>query len=212
MAIRHRTIGENDLVPISALQHFLYCSRQCALIHLERHWTENRYTAEGRILHTRVDAGAAESRPAVKVERSVPVRSLRLGISGLIDVVEIRTGRHLFPVEYKRGRPKSHRADEVQLCAQALCLEEMRDTLIPKGALFYGRNRRRKAVLFDGGLRELTERVASDTSRMLRIGNTPNPVYERRKCDACSLIDYCQPRTPHGSAEVRNWLRAAVDS
>ena len=190
----------------------LYCPRQCALIHLERHWAENRYTAEGRVLHTRVDAGTSESRSSVSVERSVRVRSLRLGIAGIVDVVEIRSGPRLYPIEYKRGRPKSHRADEVQLCAQALCLEEMLDIPVPEGALFYGRNRRRKPVAFDRELRRITARVAADTRRMLRAGHTPPPDYEPRKCNACSLNTFCQPRVPRDTDAVRLWLRTAIDS
>ena len=205
-------VGEDDLVSISALQHMLYCPRQCALIHLEQHWSDNQYTAEGHVLHARVDSGATESRPAVRVERSVPVRSLRFGLSGIVDVVEIRSDRSLYPIEYKRGRPKSHRADEVQLCAQAICLEEMLDTTIPAGALFYGRSRRRKPVEFDQELRLITERVAADTRRMIQAGRTPLPEYEPRKCDSCSLNEFCQPRAVRAPDAVRDWLRSAIES
>lgn len=190
----------------------LYCPRQCALIHSERQWAENRYTAEGRVLHARVDSGQPESRPSVRVERSVPVRSLRLGITGLVDVVEVRPGPCLYPVEYKRGRPKLHRADEVQLCAQALCLEEMLETAVPEGALFYGKNRRRKVIAFNEELREVTESVVTDTIRMLSIGHTPEPKYSARKCDKCSLMTICQPRAPHASDGVRRWIRNAVEN
>ncbi|MCY3818231.1 MAG: CRISPR-associated protein Cas4 [Gammaproteobacteria bacterium] len=202
---------EDDLIPISALQHMLYCPRQCALIHLERHWAENRYTAEGRILHSRVDSGATESRPSARVERSVPVRSLRVGIAGVVDVVEIHTDGSLYPIEYKRGRPKSHRADEVQLCAQALCLEEMLDTSVPEGALFYGRSRRRKPVEFNRELRRITERVAADTREMIATGRTPPPEYEPRKCDNCSLNEFCQPRAVRAQDAVRDWLLTAIE-
>ncbi len=204
--------GEDDLIPISALQHMLYCPRQCALIHLEQHWAENRFTAEGRVLHARVDSGTTESRPAVTVERSVPVRSFRLGIAGIVDVVEIRSDRSLYPIEYKRGRPKSHRADEVQLCAQALCLEEMLDSSIPAGALFYGQSRRRKTVEFDRELRLITERVTADTRSMIEAGRTPLPEYEPRKCDNCSLNEFCQPRAVRAPDAVRDWLRTAIES
>ena len=190
----------------------LYCPRQCALIHLERYWAENRYTAEGRVLHSHVDSGESESRAALRIERSVPVRSLRLRLSGLVDVVEVHSGQRAYPIEYKRGRPKSHRADEVQLCAQAMCLEEMLDTSVPEGALFYGQNRRRKVVAFNAGLREITENVAADTSRMLFGGRVPAPKYEPRKCQSCSLMNYCQPRAPHGPSNVSNWLRDAIES
>ena len=155
-------VAEDNLVPISALQHMLYCPRQCALIHIEQQWNENRFTAEGKILHERTDSGSGERRGTVRIERSVAVRSLILGVSGVADVVEIHDGCRPYPVEYKRGRPKAHRADEVQLCAQALCLEEMLNFSVPAGALFYGRNRRRKEIQFDSELRDLTKRVAAE--------------------------------------------------
>ena len=203
------TVGEDELVPISALQHMLYCPRQCALIHNERQWAENLFTAEGRILHQRIDAGGRERRRDMATERSVPLRSLRLGISGVADVVEIHEGGRPYPVEYKRGRPKAHRADEVQLCAQAVCLEEMLGTPVSEGALFYGRNRRRSVVTFDAELRSLTKRVAEDTRRMLAAGETPAPEYEARKCDACSLKEVCQPQRPRNAVET--WLAKAVE-
>ena len=202
-------VGEDELTPISALLHMLYCPRRCALIHIERQWSENRFTAEGRILHERTDAGGRERRSGVTIERSVPLRSLRLGISGIADVVEIRGDDRPFPIEYKRGRPERHRADEVQLCAQAMCLEEMLEKPVPEGALFYGRSRRRKAVVFDAELRELTERVAADTRSLLAAGDTPTPEFEARKCNACSLREVCQPQRPRHM--VRQWLAQAID-
>lgn len=205
-------VGEDDLVPISALQHMLYCARQCALIHVERRWADNRFTAEGNILHRRTDTGSGERRRSIRIERSVPLRSLRLGVFGVADVIEMHAGRRPYPVEYKRGRPKKHRADEVQLCAQAICLEEMLDTRVPAGALFYGRNRRRKVVAFDSGLRALTEVIAADTRRMLAAGRTPPPEFEARKCNACSLKEICQPRSPGVPGIVDRWLKRAVES
>ena len=206
------SVGEDNLVPISALQHMLYCPRQCALIHIEQHWSENRFTAEGRILHERTDSGSSEGRGNVRIERSVALRSFTLGVSGVADVIEVHDRVRLYPVEYKRGRPKAHRADEVQLCAQALCLEEMLRTSIPAGALFYGRNRRRKEIWFDSALRTLTQRVAADVRRMLAAGVTPPPEYEARKCNACSLKEGCQPQSPRGSQTVERWLLRAVVS
>lgn len=204
-------IGEDELVPISALQHMLYCPRQCALIHNEKQWAENRFTAEGRVLHERVDTRGRERRGGLTTARSVPLRSLRLGVTGVADVVEMHATEPPYPVEYKRGRPKAHRADEVQLCAQAMCLEEMLDVSVIEGALFYGRNRRRKVVAFDAALRELTERVAVETRQMLLDGETPPPEYEARKCNACSLKDVCQPRRLHRSAKVVQWLAKAIE-
>ena len=206
------SVAEDDLLPISALQHMLYCPRQCALIHIERQWDENRFTAEGRILHERTDSGSSERRGSVRIERSVALRSLVLGVSGVADVVEIHDGVRPYPVEYKRGRPKAHRADEVQLCAQALCLEEMLGVSVPAGALFYGRSRRRRDVRFDSELRTLTKRVAAEVRRMLAAGVTPPPEYEARKCNSCSLKQGCQPQTPRRSQTVARWLVRAIDS
>ena len=199
-------VSETDFVPISALQHFLYCPRQCALIHVERVWMENRLTAEGRILHGRVEEAVTDRRFGVTTERSVPVRSTRLGLAGVVDVVEIHPGGRVFPVEYKRGRPKRHRADEVQLCAQAVCLEEMLEQRIPEGALFYGRSRRRASVTFDPELRDLTAQTAHEVRGLIDSGTTPSPVYERRKCDSCSLKEACRPEKLQRPPTVRHWL------
>ena len=204
-------VSEDELVPLSALQHMMYCPRQCALIHVERQWAENQFTAEGRNMHRRVDDGDTERRRGVHTHRSVPLRSLRLGVFGIADVVEMRDGGAPYPVEYKRGQPKAHRADEVQLCAQAICLESMLGVSVPEGALFYGRNRRRKKVLFDSTLRTLTERVANETRQILASGKTPPPVYAPRKCDACSLKSVCQPEEIHGPGAVDRWLAEAVE-
>ena len=207
-----RAVPEDELIPISALQHMLYCRRRCALIHIERQWAENRFTAEGHLLHERADAGGREHRRGVRIARSVALRSLRLGVSGIADVVEIRDGDgSVYPVEYKRGRPTRHRADQVQLCAQALCLEEMLGRPVSDGALFYGRSRRRRVVTFDSELRGLTERVVADTRKLLGGGRTPPPEYEAAKCEACSLKDLCQPRKPRGAGVVGRWLATAID-
>ena len=202
---------EDELVPLSALQHFLYCPRQCALIHIEQIWVENQFTAEGRLLHERVDAGGRERREALTIERRVPLRSFELGVSGIADVVEIHGEGRLYPVEYKRGRPKTHRADEVQLCAQAICLEEMLDVSISEGALFYGKNRRRKKVLFDATLRALTISTASELRQMLVERTTPRPEYSARKCKACSLETICQPRRPRHKGRVDDLLSVAIE-
>lgn len=203
-----------DPVPISALQHALYCPRQCALIHLERVWEENRLTAEGRVLHERVDERASRRRQGVRTVTALPLASSRLGLAGIADVVEFRAasggsgGETAFPVEYKRGRPKPHRADEVQLCAQGLCLEEMTGRPVPEGALFYGETRRRLAVPFDAGLRRLTEETAALVHRLLAGPDLPPAVYAARKCRACSLIEPCRPRLAGRSA--RTWRARAI--
>lgn len=179
-------------LPLSALQHWLFCPRQCALIHVEGLWAENRLTAEGRVLHERVDGGRPESRNAIRVLRAVQVASERHGLHGVADIVEMRP--HPYPVEYKRGRPKAHRADEVQLCGQAMCLEEMTGASVPEGALFYGKNRRRKVVAMDEGLRRLTLSIAAEARAAIDAGLLPPPVYEAGRCTACSLIDLCRPQ------------------
>ena len=201
---------EEEFIPISALQHFVYCPRQCALIHTERQWAENALTAEGRLLHERVDDGGASRRGEVTTSRSVAIRSTRLGLSGIADVVETRDGGAPYPVEYKRGRPKTHRADEVQLCAQAVCLEEMLAVSVPEGALYYGKNRRRQVVVFDMALRRLTEGTAERTHSLLRSRRTPPADYHARKCGRCSLQDICLPRQPKAARDVANWLARAI--
>ncbi len=185
----------DDSLPLSALQHWLFCPRQCTLIHVERLWEENRLTAEGRLLHERADDGSPESREGMRVLRSVHVASTRLGVHGVADVVEMRGGAP-YPVEYKRGRPKAHRADEVQLCAQAMCLEEVMGQRVPEGALFYGARRRRQIVVFDGDLRELTAKVVGEARAVMTTGVLPPPIYDPRRCEACSLNELCRPQTP----------------
>lgn len=212
--------AESDLRPLSALQHLVYCERQCALIHLEGVWVENRFTAEGGVLHARADSGESESRADLRIARGVALRSLRLGLSGRADTVELHRaegggavlpgipGRwRLFPVEYKRGRPKDRPCDEVQLCAQALCLEEMLETEVPEGALFYGKTRRRHSVAFTPELRRLTEDAAARLHEILAEGVTPPPVNDAR-CDRCSLASACLPRAPSRSA--RGFLDRAI--
>ena len=205
-------MSPSDSLPISALQHWLFCPRQCALIHVERLWVENRFTAEGRVLHERADEGRPESRDGARVLRAVHLASEAHGLHGVADVVEMR-GRQPYPVEYKRGRPKAHRADEVQLCAQALCLEEMTERAIPEGALFYGRNRRRKAVALDKDLRALTLDVAAKARAAIDTGALPPPVFEVRRCGACSLAGLCRPeadRAPGPGWMARRIARAGV--
>lgn len=215
--------SEDDLLPLSALQHLLFCERQCALIHIEQAWVENRYTAEGRILHDRVDTGGSESRGDVRLAFSVPLRSLRLGLVGKADVVEFHreqspagqtsssAGWRPFPVEYKRGRPKKAAWDKVQVCAQALCLEEMLAVDVPQGALFYGKTRRRLNVIFDAALRSKTEETAQHLHELVRSGRTPPPVY-RSACDHCSFVESCLPNTLSGRKTVRQYLKEVIDN
>ena len=203
---------DDDLVAISALQHQLFCPRQCALIHLEQQWMENAATTQGKILHERVDDGAADRRRGLRVVRGISLRSHALGVTGRADAVELHKspagdppGWRPLPVEYKRGKPKAHRADEVQLCAQAICLEEMFGCAVPEGALFYGVTRRRTVVAIDAELRALTARVAADVHAMLASGRTPAPV-AMPACKQCSLEALCRPRAIEARPAVSRWL------
>lgn len=205
---------DDDLLPISALQHYLYCPRQFALIHVERLWAENRFTAEGRLLHRKADEVKTEIRRGVRTVTAMPISEVELGITGVADVVELHLhedGEQPYPVEYKRGRPKAHRADEVQLCAQALCLEAMFACRIEEGALFYGKTRRRQTVAFDAELRQLTQRVITETRALLAAGKTPTALYKASICDACSLIELCQPRLAERRLSVRDWLQRQLE-
>lgn len=204
---------EEDLIMISALQHFVFCPRQCALIHIEQAWDENRLTAEGRLMHERVHEQGDESRGNVRIGRGIPLRSFRLGLVGMADVVEFhRLDKNLwqpFPVEYKRGKSKPDDCDSVQLCAQAMCLEEMLSVPVPKGALFYGRTRRRLDIVFDQSLRQKTEDTAKKAHALIESGVTPPPVYSKR-CESCSLIAECMPRTMENKVLVKRYLKRMI--
>jgi len=216
---------EDDLLPISGLQHLHFCERQWGLIHIEQQWEENRLTAEGRILHARVHESGTESRPGVVLARGLHIRSLRLGLTGQADAVEFlsetggpaegvrlpgREGWWLpYPVEYKRGRPKADACDEVQLCAQALCLEEMFGTAIESGSLFYGVSRRRTEVRFDAGLRKRTEGLAARMHALYAARVTPSAAYAK-KCERCSLYNRCLPRMASKRSGVARYMAGAL--
>ena len=204
-------MSHSDDIPLSTLQHWLFCPRQYALIYVERIWTENRFTAEGRALHERVDKGQPETRLGVRILRSVEVCSAQHGLYGVVDVVELHQGRP-YPVEYKRGRPKTHRADEVQLCAQTLCLEEMFQTTIPEGAIFYGTTRRRNVVAFDDDLRALTLDVAAQVRDCRDTARLPPPKYDPARCNHCSLLQDCRPRQFRAGRRVQHWLEKAIEA
>ena len=204
--------GEADLLPLSGLQHLAFCERQWALIHIEQQWEENRFTAAGRVLHETVDEGPDESRRGVRIVRSLPLRSLRLGLTGKADVVEFPLKGHgpPLPVEYKRGKPKTNLCDEIQLCAQALCLEEMLGTAILTGALYYGRPRRRTPVEFTPELRAETERLSRRMQLLYAAGLTPSARYEKKKCDNCSLLEVCRPKQLGRPNRASSYLRQAI--
>ncbi|MCG8448634.1 MAG: CRISPR-associated protein Cas4, partial [Pirellulales bacterium] len=180
---------------ISALQHYAYCPRQFALIHVEQVWAENRFTAEGRLLHERVDSGEKEQRGALRYERGVQLISQRYRLRGKMDLLEIESGDPVryFPVEYKRGKPKTEDWDRIQLCAQALCIEEMKGAEVSEGAIWYWEVRRRETVMLDEALRRTTVATIEGAREVLADGQTPPPTDKKQRCRACSLIELCQP-------------------
>lgn len=209
---------EADLIPISALQHYVVCPRQAALIHTEQQWAESAETADGRIQHARVDRSASRARGKVRRVTGLNLRSFALGVVGRADVVELEGPKDAptsaFPVEHKRGRPKRHDGDKVQLCAQAICLEEMLGIAVPAGALFYGERRRRLDVAFDASLRERTRTVADTVRELLESGRTP-PAVPCPACPKCSLKARCRPDDlTDGHDRVARYLRRrlAVDA
>jgi CRISPR-associated exonuclease Cas4 len=213
---------DDDLIPLSALRHYAVCPRQCALVHIEQQWAENLFTAEGRVLHERAHSGEVEFRDGVVIARAVRLCSREVGLSGVADVVEFHPlpgppGARLpgraglwqpFPVEYKRGRPKADPCDEIQLCAQAVCLEEMLRVPVPRGALFYGQPRRRTEVEFHAALRAATAETATAVHELIRACVTPPPPHGA-PCRHCSLIDLCQPEAGAGR-KVLPWVEARV--
>lgn len=229
---------EDELLPLSALQHLVFCERQCALIHIEQVWSDNALTLEGSRLHRRTDEKGPrrEVRGDVVTLRGIPLHSFRLGLSGKADVVEfhrlppgrspgvepgtLTQGIHLpglsgewrpFPVEFKRGKPKKDLSDKIQLCAQALCLEEMLMGQIPEGALFYGRTQRRTDIEFDPHLRLETEGSAERLHTLVSSGITPQ-ARKQAKCERCSLLDLCRPQTTGVGRSARAFFSEALNS
>ena len=215
------SIDEGKFFPLSAVNHYSFCPRRCALVHSERVWSENYFTASGKELHSAVDAGGSESRRERRFARSLRLFSRELGVSGIADVVEFRRdetagvpvhgwqGRWMpYPVEYKWGTAKNEVPYERQLCAQAICLEELFHVRIPEGALFLGVEKHRRAVTLDEKLRRDTERVCAEIRGMLESGPTPPPEFGKW-CKACSLADDCMPKLARRSA--RAWLEREME-
>ncbi len=184
-------------IMISALQHYAFCPRQFALIHVEQVWADNFFTAHGNQLHERVDSCEPEQRGDIRFERGVAVQSKRLGLTGRLDLLEIEgnSPTRFFPVEYKRGKPKQDDWDKIQLCAQALCLEEMRDVSINEAALWYWQVRKRVSVSLGKSLRDKTLATIDGAHQTMESGTTPPPIQDKKRCRACSLIDLCEPDT-----------------
>lgn len=220
------TYSEDDLLLLSGIQHFAYCERQWALIHVEQQWLENVRTVEGRHLHERVhNPDLIEKRGDLLVARSLPVVSWRLGLYGMIDLAEFHRvspdqggiklpNREGFwlpkPVEYKRGKPKPDDRDEVQLCAQGICLEEMLQARIDEGDLYYGENRRRITVAFDLALRNRVEELSRRMHQVFATGITP-PAEKGRRCSLCSLKDVCLPDLTRKSKPVMGYIRKEIN-
>lgn len=218
---------EDELLPLSGLQHLSFCERRWALVHLEAVWEENRFTAEGKLLHERAHSGDVESRPGVLIRRTLPVRSFVLGISGITDVVEfhpLAADQHggikfdrkkgfwrPYPIEYKRSRDKAGSfAYRLQLCAQAMCLEEMLYTEVSEGAVYDATSKRRDVVSFDAALRCEVERLSARMHELMATSVTPTARYEK-KCDKCSLYPVCLPKTT-GVSSASRYLRRAVQT
>lgn len=226
--------SEDDLLPLSGLQHLVFCERQCALIHVEQLWKENPLTLEGSYLHGRVheEAPRRELRRGTMITRRVALRSFVLGVSGIADVVEFhRVGSEKpdpgaglaaavalsglagwwapRPVEYKRGRSKTSDCDRVQLCAQAICLEEMLGVTIPEGALFYGAAQHRQSVAFGPELKRITAAAAARFHEIVRSGNTPRARREP-KCRNCSLLELCRPDAMAPRRSARRFVMETI--
>lgn len=209
----------NEALMLSGIQHYAFCPRQWALIHIEQQWADNGHTVDGDIFHSRThNENQSELRGDVLTIRGLRVRSSRLNISGICDVVEFhhyedgvpifgRPGRwRVYPVEYKKGAPKSNQADELQLCAQALCLEEMLVCRIPEGSLFYGETRRRTKVVFTDDLRNQVEKCLSEMNQLMKRGHTPH-LKPHKGCSACSLRDLCLPKM-NQTGSVKDYVAA----
>ena len=213
---------ESDYLQLSGIQHFRFCRRQWALIHVENQWTENSRTVDGQIFHQRAhDSGLREHRGDLIITRDMHIFSPRLGVTGACDVVEFRRGTEgtplageeglfqPYPVEYKHGSPRSDTANDLQLCGQAMCLEEMLCCEIPAGALYYGEIRRRKEVTFTPELRQEVRTLLAEMHSLYDRGHTPR-VKPTKGCNACSLKELCLPKLMRGRS-VTEYLRRATE-
>lgn len=196
--------ADHDLIPISALEHYSYCPRQAALIHIEAVWEENIYTQRGRFVHEQVDEPGEEYREGVRVERSLPLLSRRYGLVGRADIVEFHQGIP-YPVDYKHGPRRRREHDDLQLCAQAVCLEEMTGTVVRRGAIFHASSRRRREVVFDEGLRRRLEETVVELRGLLRQTSLPKAPNDARCCN-CSLNASCLPQVVSESKRLKSFI------
>lgn len=202
--------NESDYLMLSGIQHYRFCPRQCALIHLEQLWAENYLTAHGEVLHEKVHSGIGESRKVLRTERDLPIFSSLLGITGKTDAVEFYKGGKIIPIEYKHGSPKSETEDEVQLCAQVICLEEMLGVKIDEGAIFYFKVKKRVPIKITDELRSETIEIAKNFHELIESKTTPKAEYLKR-CEACSLKESCFPENAGKGKSVENYLKRWVE-
>ena len=195
---------ESQLLPISALQHLIFCERQCALIHVEQLWAENVLTVEGRQLHEKAHDGKSETTGNIRIARSLWLKSHQLGLIGQADIVEFHDDGAVIPIEYKRGKPKKDDSDRVQICAQAMCLEEMLDVTIDHAFLFYGTKQRRTEVTIDQPLRDITLKNIERLRQLIDGRETPSAV-RMPKCEKCSLVELCIPDSQRLRQGVNAW-------
>jgi len=179
-------------IMLSALQHWSYCPRQCALIHVEQAFDENVHTMRGNAVHQRVDEPGFESFEGVRNEHALPVWSERLGLIGKCDIVEFYPDGRIYPVEYKHGKKRAKTHDDIQLAAQAICLEEMTGKPVTHGAIYHHTSRRRREVVITDSLRQLVVETVAAIRTLLASGSLPPPVNDAR-CKECSLKEICQP-------------------
>ncbi len=211
------------LFPLSAISHYTFCPRRCALVHSERLWMENYFTASGTEMHSVVDAGTSETRKDVRIARSLRLVSHRLGVNGIADLVEFHRddekgivilqwpGKWLpYPIEYKWGTAKNDEPYKRQLCAQAICLEEMFGIIIPEGALYLGVTKHRSVVVFDNTLRNATIETCKAIRLLLDSGITPKAQIAPY-CKSCSLMELCKPRQMSSQRSVKQWLNNQLD-
>jgi CRISPR-associated exonuclease Cas4 len=196
--------GEREKIPLSALNHFLFCPRRAALIHVEGIFKDNHHTLRGDIVHEHADLAGYEIAKGVTLLRALPVFSERLGLSGKCDIVEQHTDGSLLPVEFKLGKRHQWENDDVQLCAQALCLEEMFGVTIPCGAVFHAQSKRRREVGFNADLRARTEQGVTELHALLSSESVPPAHYIEGRCEECSLFDICLPRVTSQPALMRD--------